>query len=133
MSIDETLEVKQRQVAGKTLAMFGDILARYIGLSDVKAKQLHRGLVYLGSLTQITDDIRDKSIDAALRNANIVNTAHKLGMVAGEKKLDEIYKDEVARARTHLEQIYSKDDVTMLLSLPFYPFMINKQELEEIL
>lgn len=132
MSIDDILEVKQRQVSGKTLALFGDILARYSGFSVAQARHLHEGLVYLGSLTQITDDIRDRSIDAALRNANLVDTAYKLGQVAGEKKLDAIYKEEVAHAQSHLEHIYAKEYANTLLSLPFYPFMIDKQKLKEM-
>lgn len=132
MSIDETLEVKQRQVAGKTLAMFGDIIARYTNMSAAKAKRLHEGLVYLGSLTQITDDIRDKSIDSILRNANIVNTAARvLGDVAGEKRLDSIYQEEAGRAREHLEHVFTPQYVSVLLSLPFYPFMIDKQQLKD--
>lgn len=132
MSLAEVLEIKQRQVAGQTLALFGDVVSRYMQLDEKKAAHLHEGLIYLGSLTQITDDIRDKSIDSALRNANIVNTAHKLGFTAGNKNLLTVYQDEVKNAKNHLLKIYQPEHVDTLLSLPFYPFMIDKSKLKEL-
>lgn len=131
MSIEDTLEVKQRQVSGKTLALFGDVLAIYLKLNEAKTQQLHNGLIYLGSMTQITDDIRDRQIDTMLRNANIINTADKLGTTAAEIALDKIYQKEAFHASEHLKHVYDEDYIAILLSLPFYPFMINKRKLKE--
>ena len=130
LDIDEVLEMKQRQVSGKTLSTLGGIIGLYLNFDAKQARHFSEGLTYLGSLTQITDDIRDLSIDAALRNANIVAACHRLGSRAGNTRLERIYDNEVALTINHLKHIYSEDNLSVLLSLPFYPFMVNKQELE---
>jgi len=130
LDIEETLEMKQRQVAGKALAFFGELIGAYLGYDAKQLADLCHGLMYLGSLTQITDDIRDQSVDMMLRNANIVIIAHKLlGVKAGNEKLNAIFDNEVALATRHLSHFYDDKQVSELCSLPFYPFMVDKQEL----
>lgn len=130
LDIDEVLEMKQRQVSGKTLSALGGIISLYLGFDDERTHHFSQGLMYLGSLTQITDDIRDLPIDTALRNANIVAACQRLGSHAGNARLEKIYDTEVALTVQHLKHLYSEDELSVLLSLPFYPFMVNKQELE---
>ena len=130
LDVMEVLEIKQRQVSGKTLSLLGDILGRYLQYDTDKSQLLQCGLMYLGSLTQITDDIRDLSIDTALRNANIVTACYRLGKLAGVAQLASIYNKEVTHAKKYLVGFYDTAELSTLLSLPFYPFMVNKQELE---
>jgi hypothetical protein len=131
LDIEEILEMKQRQVSGKTMSLFGDVLGLYLKLSDKKREILCQGLVYLGSLTQITDDIRDQAIDRTLRNANIVLSAQELGLSAANSKLSSIYTNEAKLAANYLKRLYSEEEVYVLLSLPFYPFIVNKQQLKK--
>lgn len=132
LDLDEILEVKQRRVSGRCLAFLGEVLSCYLKLKGDKEKALYDSLLYLGSLTQITDDIRDYSIDTTLRNANILVTAHHLGRAAGNKKLEEIYAKEAELARINLLKNYDAKYVKELLSLPFYPFMVDKQRLQDL-
>lgn len=130
LDIQETLEMKQRRVSGKALAFFGELLGLYLSYSQKQLADLENGLMYLGSLTQITDDIRDQSVDMMLRNANIVLTAHRLlGVKAGNEKLNAIFDEEASLAKKYLSRFYDEKTVATLCSLPFYPFMVDKQAL----
>lgn len=131
LDIMETLEMKQRQVSGATMAFFGELVGAYLSFEAEALGSFVQGLVLLGSLTQITDDIRDQSIDKILHNANIVVNAHQLlGVAAGNLKLAAIYSEEAINMQKLLTAFYKTDELSVICSLPFYPFMVNKQALE---
>lgn len=121
---DEVIEIKQRQVSGRSLAVLASILAVLDddALSDVDFASLEQALVYVGSLTQITDDIRDLNLDKALRNANII-TALEEDVTA----LTALYEEEARLATEFLGKVYDAPAATAVLSLPFYPFLVIKR------
>lgn len=130
LNVNEVLEMKARRVNGEALGVLADILAEFLKFDSKQFKAMEKGLFYLGSMEQFTDDIRDISIDIALRNANIVVSAQSFGEKTGAKLLAKMYMEEFESAKVYLEPFYSKVELQTIFSLPFYPFIINKQELE---
>lgn len=131
LNVEEVLEMKARRVNGQTLGVLADILREFLHYDDAQFEEMQAGLLYLGAMEQVTDDIRDMSVDVALRNANIIVSAYKFGVEAGAKKVEKVYQAEAARAEKHLANFYSKPELAAIFSLPFYPFMVDKQQLEQ--
>ncbi len=132
LSVDEVLEIKQRQVSGAATSVIADLLQSVHKFDEGELQALRDGLIYVGSLTQITDDIRDAAVDATLRNANIVNVAREqFGHEEGMRQLSEIYSQEESTAKASLDQLYSEESVKLILSIPFYPFFVDKRQLRE--
>ena len=132
LKVNEILEVKQRQVSGEATRVIADIMKPFLDLDDEQMTALDEGLVGLGSLTQITDDIRDAEVDATLRNANIVNAAMaQYGYEKGLTRLSEIYHNEEVTTRRAISRFYSDEHVKLVLSIPFYPFFVDKRQIRE--
>ncbi len=129
LSADNVLEIKARKVSGKTLGILADLLRHYLGLSDEVFKKLEKGMMYLGSMEQITDDMRDLHVDNTLHNANIVIADMQYGQESGISKLTELFNQENKNAQECMMELYKASQLKTILSLPFYPFMIDKQRL----
>lgn len=130
LKVEEVLEMKARRVNGQTLGVLADILTEFLNYDEKTRHDFEQGLLYLGSIEQITDDIRDIAIDGALRNANIVISSQSFGSEAGAKVVARIYDQEQKSAKKFLTKFYRADELYSVLSLPFYPFMVDKQQLE---
>lgn len=129
----EVLRIKQEQVTGKSLSILAEFIKPLGLLEDDKLRSLEKGLYYLGSLTQITDDIRDLDIDSTLKNANFVNSSVAChGEELGIKIVSDVFEDHVMRVRKYLRDIYGEEDLGVILSLPFYPFIIDKRALRRM-
>lgn len=129
LSPDDVLEMKQRQVSGRSLLILATLISITSDLKPKEAQKLRRGLVYLGSLIQITDDIRDLETDTALRNANIVTASiSDSGEEKGIEVLSKIFTSEVQLLQRFFVELYSEDEFRLILSLPFYPFFIDKAQ-----
>jgi hypothetical protein len=131
LSVEEVLEMKARRVNGQALGVIADILREYLHLNETEFKRMESGMLYLGSLEQFTDDIRDFAIDSALHNANIIVSASRFGSEAGAKKITKMYQDEAELAKKYLSVFYNYPALKEIFSLPFYPFMVDKRELSE--
>lgn len=129
LTADNVLEIKARKVSGKTLGILADLLRHYLGLSNKEFKHLEKGMMYLGSMEQITDDMRDVHVDSTMHNANIVVAALKYDHPSGISKLTDLFNQENKNAERCLSCLYKPNDLKIILSLPFYPFMIDKQRL----
>jgi hypothetical protein len=130
ISIEEVFKIKQLGVSGRTFAIFADLL-QYLPMNrKVDLRKLKRGFMSMGSLIQITDDIRDISVDRALNNANIVTAAFESNSVDAAEQVGGLYSIESDTLDLVLKGIYTKDELIVIRALPFYPFMINKLELE---
>jgi hypothetical protein len=127
LSSDDVLDMKQRQVSGRSLLILASLISMASALEPEKVQKLRRGLVYLGSLIQITDDIRDLETDTALRNANIVTASIRdSGEEKGIEILSKIFTSEVQLLQRFFKELYTEDELRLILSLPFYPFFIDK-------
>lgn len=124
LTADEVLEMKQRQITGQCLLPICDLLHALdsSALSDKEWEKLRKGIVRLGSLTQITDDIRDESIDAILGNANLL-----IVLKGDAEALAAIYQAEQQEMIECLRGIYDNHAIDALVSLPLYPFTIKKR------
>jgi hypothetical protein len=131
LSAEEALEMKARKVNGQALGVLADILDAYVDLGDGKFETLEQGLLYLGSMEQFTDDIRDLTIDETLRNANIILSASRSGPENAKQHIQRLFDLEVENARKYLLEIYGSSELRMIFSLPFYPFMIDKRKLSQ--
>lgn len=130
LTVTEVLEIKAREVSGKTLGILADLLKVVLNYDAQRHNELETGLLYLGSVEQFTDDIRDISVDSTLMNANIVIAASdQFGFAPGNSVLDDLYHQEVSMANKSLAKFYSKSELLVILSLPYYPFMIDKRRL----
>lgn len=128
-TIEEVFEMKQRQVSAKVVAILADLVEPFTRLSSAKKQALSNGMFYLGSMMQITDDIRDAETDKVLKNANLMNVCHHvLGEAEGAKHFTEIFENESTLAKENLEKVFEEKHVSYLMSLPFYPFCIEGKE-----
>ncbi|MBL7491550.1 hypothetical protein, partial [Frankia sp. AgW1.1] len=124
----DVLEMKQREVSGQTLGVVADILSYVPSKREVDIERLRKGLVYLGSLTQITDDIRDMDLDRQMHNANIVNSYVRVQGGSALGALADTYDKEATLASEFLDS-YTTEELSTLMSLPLYPFVIDKSAL----
>ena len=130
---NEVLRIKQEQVTGKSLSILAEFIKPLGLLDNTELRLLEKGLYYLGSLTQITDDIRDLDIDSTLKNANFINSSIAChGEELGIKIVSEIFEEHVNKVKGYLQTIYSEEDLKVILSLPFYPFIIDKRALRRM-
>ena len=130
ISFEEVFKIKQLGVSGETFGVFAELIKCLPLTKDVDIKKLKRGFMSLGSLIQITDDIRDVSVDRALNNANLVTAAYEVDREETPDRIASIYGIESTTLSLTLGEIYAKDEFNRIKALPFYPFLINKLELE---
>jgi hypothetical protein len=130
ISVSEVFKIKQLGVSGQTFGVLADLLIGVPLDRKVEYRDLKRGFMSLGSLIQITDDIRDISVDKALNNANIVTAAYESSHTDAADQVGGLYAIETDTLLRVLKKIYDKDELSAISALPFYPFMINKLELE---
>lgn len=122
-TVETVLEMKQHNVAGHLVASLADIVVTMGLVEETQAISLKKGLFYVGSLMQMTDDIRDSQIDITLHNANLLNTCLSRHGDQGYDVFATIFEKE----RTLASQYFSESQClkgVKLMSLPFYPFCI---------
>lgn len=130
ISFDEVFKIKQLGVSGQTFGVLAELLQRVPSTKPVDYRKLKRGFMSLGSLIQITDDIRDISVDLALNNANIVTAAFEADDSSAPEQVARLYAIEANTLSLTLGKIYTEGEFDNIKALPFYPFLINKLELE---
>lgn len=117
------LRIKQHNVSGKIVAMLADI-GGLVCDDTAKLEILRKGLFYVGSVMQMTDDLRDAEIDNMLNNANLLNAyTYQRGDEIGLQEFSEFFVQEYRRASQCLEPL-SPGQTKLLLSIPFYPFCL---------
>jgi len=129
-TIDEALSIK-RHVAGISLYVIADILNGLGLVKDSDLGDFKQGLYCLGTLSQITDDIRDYETDSKLGNTNIVKACvDNRGTVRGIDEVSKIFDSYLKKTKEKLSVVYNEEEIMLIISLPFYPFMIDKNSLK---
>lgn len=114
----EVFELKERKINGILTSFLADCLC----LHDVHIK---KGLYYLGSLTQFTDDIRDYEEDKQNGNANLlISMENHFGKVRANERYVQWYKKEEKR----MEKEFHKsgiDNLEIIKAIPWHPFSLK--------
>lgn len=130
LTTNEVLVMKQRNISGSATMIIAELIKPLLKYNDSDYENLSKGLFLLGSLTQITDDIRDANIDYILHNANLLNSViEMIGENDAFEEVANIYLKEEGEARANLVKVMPVADANLILSIPFYPFFIDKSKL----
>ncbi len=129
LSPEEVFDIKESNVSGEATKIIFTI-ASTISPQMAKAIPEHAYRL-LGCLEQITDDIRDRVTDETLKNANLLSA---VAATFGEEHLAEHIVDKYFTIHDSLNTLLESSGISKPMrnrieSIPFYPFMIHKEEL----
>lgn len=118
---------------------WADFTATLIGVfhpqqSDSDRKTITEALCSIGSLTQITDDLRDIQKDRALGNINIFTAALSANHQSEAfRSIAQVYYNEEQSCVRSLRQFVPHHKLQNILFIPFYPFTISKTRQKDVL
>jgi len=95
----------------------------------VEHAEFATALCSVGSLTQITDDLRDIQKDFHLGNINIFSAAIEgYGRNEAFRLIAQVYYNEEQVSRGILSRFMDEEKLQNIMFIPFYPFTISKSE-----
>jgi hypothetical protein len=115
---------KERRVSGVATSMIADILCFADSHGAEAAQKTKRGLYYLGSLTQFTDDLRDYTVDTARGNANLLAGLEDKYGTEAPAVFAAWYTREEKRMLKSFRDSGVAFDAEILRAIPWYPFLI---------
>ena len=119
---EKVIEVKNREVSGEATAFFLEF-ARLQDSSKRKINQhVRQSLVYLGSLTQFTDDLRDLEEDRKDKNINLIIALRGLYGKNASNEWAKLYQREEQNMLRAIEKSRIDTDINLLKVIPWYPF-----------
>ncbi len=122
---EKIFQIKEREVSGVATSMVADLLCLEQRFNRRVAVNIKQALMYLGSLTQFTDDLRDYDVDRANGNANLlVGFEKKLGE-SGLDTFVEWYLEEEERMLESFRNSGLTLDLELIRAIPWYPSFVT--------
>jgi hypothetical protein len=124
---EKVIEIKNREVSGESTAFF----LEFAELEDSTKLKINRhvrqSLVYLGSLTQFTDDLRDLEEDRKDKNINLLIALRGLYGKDAPTEWAKLYQREEQNMLRAIEKSGIDTDINLLKVIPWYPFFAKEK------
>ncbi len=125
LNTEQVLEAKMHKVAGPATAMLADMLNTKYRFDRERFRHLKESLFYLGSLTQFTDDIRDRGKDAKTGNANLLLSLERDFSAGVADEFETLYKRDEELMLECAAKTGLQPDCDLLRAIPWHPFVVK--------
>lgn len=119
------LKIKQRCVSGEATSFIADCLQLDSIYNGKHYGHIKKGLTYLGSLTQFTDDLRDYEEDKRNNNANLLVSMEKFFGKEAINTFIKWYLKEEQFMLKEFERAGLKMNCDLICAIPWFPFFMK--------
>jgi hypothetical protein len=127
LSPNGIIEVKNRKVSGESTAFFLDFARLEPSQGNKINQHLKQSILYLGSLTQFTDDLRDLEEDKRDKNINLMIALKGLYGKEATTEWAKLYNKEEQNMISAIEKSGIDADINLLRVIPWYPFFAKEK------
>lgn len=124
---EKIIEIKNRKVSGESTKFFLNFAELAMEEKERFSQPIKDAMMFLGSLTQFTDDLRDLEEDRRDKNINLFIALKGLHRKDAAHEWAKLYSAEEQNMVKTIEESKIKTDVELLKIIPWYPFFAKKQ------